>query len=31
MKFYIRDEFLDTKLVFTLPKASRTNANAKIY
>ena len=32
VKFYIRAEFLDTKLiVFTLPKASRANTNAKIY
>ena len=32
MKFYIRAEFLDTKLlVFTLPKASRANTNVKIY
>ena len=32
-KFYIRAEFLDTKLlVFTLPKASRANTkNAKTY
>ena len=32
MKFYIRAEFLDTKLfVFTFPKASHANTNAKIY
>ena len=32
MKFYIRAEFLDTKLfVFILPKASQANTNEKKY